>query len=183
MSTASSHSGFDDSFPEEDLVLPDDMREELARPSYGELVPEKELRERLTDSSRVICVGDVVTVTLIELGLEPDVAVFDYRTQRSDNPDAKKTISGLSGTLVRVENPPGTITRALWRAVRDAVTGVGKKKIEVAGEEDLAALVAVATAPDGAHVIYGLPQRGLMVVRVEESTRAAAVAAISRMAR
>ena len=183
MSTASSRSAFDESFPEEDLILPDDLREELASPSYGDLVAEEELEERLKSSSRVICVGDVVTVTLIDMGLEPDVAVFDYRTRRSDDPDARARISGMKGTLERVENPAGMITRALWRAVRDAVASADKRKIEVAGEEDLAALVAVATAPDGADVIYGLPQRGLMVVRVEESTRTAAIAAISRMAR
>ena len=32
MSTASSPSGFDESFPEDDLELPDDLREEVAKP-------------------------------------------------------------------------------------------------------------------------------------------------------
>ena len=67
--------------------------------------------------------------------------------------------------------------------MRDAVNSNEKIKIEVEGEEDLAALVAIATAPDGAHVIYGLPQRGLMVVEVNDDTRQLATAAVKRMAR
>lgn len=182
MSTASSPSGFDESFPERDLILPDDLREELAEP-FGALVAESGLRELLADSPRVICVGDVVTVTLLRIGIQPDVAVFDYRTQRSEETSGMKRIAEMSGTLVQVDNPPGRITRALWRAVRDAARGANRTKIEVAGEEDLAALVAVANAPDGAHIIYGLPQRGVMVVRVNDSTRATVIAAISRMTR
>ncbi|UCE91470.1 MAG: DUF359 domain-containing protein [Methanobacteriota archaeon] len=182
MSTGNSPSGFDDAFPEEDLVLPDDLRDELARP-LGDIVQENALDALLEGSERVIGVGDVVTVTLLRRGIEPDVAVFDYRTRRA-NADAMKDLVGrMSGVLVRVENPPGMITRALWRAVRDAARGTERVRIEVAGEEDLASLVAIATAPAGAHVIYGLPQQGLAVVRVDVSTRAFAVAAIRRMRR
>jgi uncharacterized protein (UPF0218 family) len=114
---------------------------------------------------------------------EPDVAVFDYKTQRAEDYKAKERIARMGGRLVKVENPPGRITRALWKAVRDAVSAKEKIKIEVEGEEDLAALVAIATAPDGAHVIYGLPQRGLMVVEVNAETRGLATAAIRKMAR
>jgi hypothetical protein len=115
--------------------------------------------------------------------MEPDVAVFDYKTQRSEDHRAKERISKMSGKVVKVENPPGKITRALWRAVKAAVSAKERIKIEVVGEEDLAALVAIATAPKGAHIIYGLPQRGLVVVEVDDKTRSVAVAAIKRMAR
>ncbi|UCE80341.1 MAG: DUF359 domain-containing protein [Methanobacteriota archaeon] len=182
MSTVSSRSGFDESFPERDLTLPDDMRAELAKP-FGRIVPEEDLGELLHGSPKVISVGDVVTVTLLRMGIEPHVAVFDYRTRRSEHAGSERRIADMKGTLVRVRNPPGTITRALWRAVRDAASCSGRTKIEVAGEEDLATLVAVATAPDGTHVIYGLPNKGLMVVSVEDSTRAVVVDAISRMVR
>jgi uncharacterized protein (UPF0218 family) len=182
MSTASSPSGFDDSFPEKDLELPEDLREELGRP-IGKLVSAWSLRKQIEGSPRVIAVGDVVTITLLQMRLEPDVAVFDYKTQRSEDYKAKERISKMSGRLVRVDNPPAKITRALWRAVRDAARAKERIKIEVQGEEDLAALVAIATAPDGAHVIYGLPKRGMMVVLVNKDTRSLAAAAIKRMAR
>ncbi len=182
MSTASSPSEFDESFPQKDLELPENLREELARP-IGKLVSARALRKHIEGSPRIVSVGDVVTITLLQMNLEPDVAVFDYKTQRSEDYKAKERIGKMGGRLVKVENPPGRITRALWKAVRDAVNGKDKIKIEVTGEEDLAALVAIATAPEGVQVIYGLPNKGLMVVRVDAKTRAIATGAIKRMAR
>ncbi len=182
MSTASSPSGFADSFPEHDLELPEDMREELAKP-IGKLVSAWALRKHIEGSTRIISVGDVVTITLLQMKLEPDVAVFDYKTQRSEDYKAKERISKMSGRVVKVENPAGKITKALWKAIKEAANAKERIKVEVSGEEDLAALVAIATAPDGAHVIYGLPKRGLMVVQVDGQTRSLAEAVIKRMAR
>lgn len=182
MSTGSSPSAFAESFPEKDLELPEDLREELARP-IGKLVSAWSLRKHIEGSPRTIAVGDVVTITLLQMRFEPDVAVFDYKTQRLEDYKARERISRMSGRLVKASNPPGKITRALWKAVRDAVNASDRVKIEVTGEEDLAALVAIATAPEGAHVIYGLPKRGLMVVEVNGETRGLAVAAIKKMAR
>ena len=182
MSTESSPSEFDESFPEKDLELPEDLREELARP-IGRLVSAWSLRKHLGNSPRTIAVGDVVTITLLQMKFEPDVAVFDYKTQRSEDYKAKERIAKMSGRLVKVDNPPAKITRALWKAVKDAVNADDRVKIEVVGEEDLAALVAIATAPEGAHVIYGLPKKGLMIVEVNRETRALAAAAVRKMAR
>jgi len=181
MSTASSPSGFGESFPEKDLVLPEDLREELARP-IGKFVSAWALPKHLKGSPRTISVGDVVTITLLQMSMEPDVAVFDYKTQRAEDYKAKERIGKMSGRLVRVDNPPGKITRELWHAVRDAANSKDRVKIEVSGEEDLASLVAIATAPEGSNVIYGIPKRGLMVVRVDKESRSLAVQAIKRMA-
>ena len=182
MSTGSSPSESDDIAPEADLILTERLREELAKP-IGDVVQEDVLEELLKDSPRVVSVGDAVTLTLLRKGMEPDVAVFDFRTRREHDEALRDRIGEMRGRHVRVDNPPGRITRALWRAVDDAVRGTERVKIEVAGEEDLAALVAIARAPEGAHVIYGLPQRGLAVVRVDSSTRAFANAAMNQMRR
>jgi hypothetical protein len=172
---------FDEEFPERDLELPESMRAELAKP-IGRVVSSQELKDLVRDSPRVIAVGDVVTITLLQMDAEPDVAIFDYRTRRSEGRDARQWIPRMKGRLVKVENPAGRITPALWRAVRDAARGKEKVKIEVSGEEDLGALVAIATAPEGAHVVYGIPGRGVTVVRVQQDTREIAVSAIKRMA-
>jgi len=182
MSTASSPSGFDESFPEDDLVLPDDLREELARP-IGKFVSAWALRRHLAGAPRVITVGDVVTVTLLQMDMAPDVAVFDYKTQRSEEYSSKARIAKMKGRLVKVENPPAMITKAMWNAVKEAVRAEDTVKVEVSGEEDLAALVAIINAPEGAQVIYGIPNKGLMVVGVDKDTRALASAAVRRMMR
>ncbi len=182
MSTGSSPSEFGDDFPKHDLRLPEELREELSK-QIGEMVPDDALKDRLKRCPRVVCVGDVVTATLLERDIEPDVAVFDYRTRRSEDDSAKERIVGMRGDLVKVENPKGMITRGLWRVMRDAVQSKGRTKVEVAGEEDLAALVAIACSPDGTCVIYGLPGHGLMLVPVDNDTRAFATSAIRRMKR
>jgi len=182
MSTGSTPSGYAESFPERDLELPEDLRSELAKP-MGEFVHEGSLKKHLKGAPRVVSVGDVVTVTLLRMKMEPDVAVFDYRTQRAEDVGAREIIAGMSGRLVKVENPPGRITRALWRDVRDAVNAEDRVKIEVSGEEDLAALVAIATGPEGTGVLYGIPNKGMVLVRVGPESRAFAAAAIKRMTR
>ena len=182
MPTASSPSVFDESFPEQDLVLPDDLRDELARP-IGKFVSAWALRKHLEGACRIITVGDVVTITLLQMGMVPDVAVFDYKTQRSEEYASKARIQQMKGRLVKVENPPAKITRAMWFAVRDAVRADDTVKVEVSGEEDLAALVAIINAPEGAQVIYGIPNKGLMVVGVDKDSRALASAAVKRMIR
>src|SRR4030042_1709900 len=111
MSTESSPSEFDESFPKKDLVLPEDMREELARP-IGKFVSAWALSKHLNGSSRVISVGDVVTVTLLQMKLEPDVAVFDYKTQRSEDYKSKERIANMSGRLLKVERPAGRVPPA-----------------------------------------------------------------------
>lgn len=182
MSMGSSPSEFGDDFPRHDLRLPEELREELSR-QIGEMVPDEALEDRLKGCQKVVCVGDVVTMTLLRKNIEPDVAVFDYRTRRSKDESAKEKIAGMKGVLIKVQNPQGMITRELWHVMRDAVQGESRVKIEVAGEEDLAALVAIACSPGGTCVIYGLPGRGLMLVPVDDATRAFATSAIRRMRR
>jgi uncharacterized protein (UPF0218 family) len=182
VSTASSPSEFDDSFPEKDLELPEDLREELSKP-IGRFVSAWALGKCIDGAPKVVTVGDVVTMTLLKMGLRPDVAVFDYKTQRAEDYGSKERISKMEGRLVKVNNPPAKITVELWRAVREALRANDKVKIEVSGEEDLAALAAIINAPEGAQVIYGIPNRGMMVVDVNDETRALASAAVKRMIR
>jgi uncharacterized protein (UPF0218 family) len=44
--------------------------------------------------------------------------------------------------------------------------------LDVDGEEDLATLPAVVAAPDGASVVYGQPDEGMVLVEVTPETRA-----------
>ncbi|TFG67549.1 MAG: DUF359 domain-containing protein, partial [Methanomassiliicoccus sp.] len=107
----------------------------------------------------------------------------DYKTQRSVDCGSRDRIETMSGTLVTVVNPAGKITPGMWRAVRDAARSDARTKVKVEGEEDLAALVAIAYAPEGAQIIYGIPNKGLAVVDVNGESRAFATAAINRMIR
>jgi hypothetical protein len=56
-------------------------------------------------------------------------------------------------------------------------------RIEIDGEEDLASLVCIVTAPMGSLVIYGVPGKGMTVVTVDSRTKAWSQKALDRMKR
>ena len=144
-------------------VLPNSRRDELKKP-LGRVVRKIHKNEL---SERVVSVGDMVTMTLKEAGIEPDVAVVDYKIERKEY----KGEPFHAEEVIKVRNPPGMITRELWRAIATSYTKNKKVLIEVEGEEDLAALPAIYLAPSNTTVIYGLPSVGMVVVKVGEKER------------
>jgi uncharacterized protein (UPF0218 family) len=159
------------------LRLPESLRPELQK-VHGELVSEALLPERVKGHF-VITVGDVVTYTLLRMGIKPDVAVVDYRTKRSDV--VFEDIRNFGDIVYQVENPPGTITPELWRAVREAIASGRKVRIDVLGEEDLAVIPAVLHSPQGAIVIYGMPNTGVAIITVNDEHKMNALRIIEQM--
>jgi hypothetical protein len=128
----------------------------------------------------VIAVGDVVTAHLVRAGRPPDVAVIDGRTEREAiDPETAAALDALPPG-VAVDNPAAELTGSMLRALRAAVTGDGPTVVDVDGEEDLATLPAVVVAPDGANVVYGQPDEGMVLVRVTPETRAEMVDLLGR---
>lgn len=153
------------------LKLPDEVRPLLKRP-LGQLFSSVTTAiERLQQlrPTRLIAVGDIVTAELLEAGLKLDVAVVDFVVMRSPvDKKIRRTIDLFDAKIVRVKNPAGTITQEL-RAVLDEAKP--PLKIIVDGEEDLATLPAVLSAPLGSVVVYGQPYEGVVIVEVTESKR------------
>ena len=70
-----------------------------------------------------------------------------------------------------MENPPGCITNELWNSIDNSYKKISKKRviIEVDGEEDLATLPAILLAPNrDVTIIYGMPDKGVVVVKAIE---------------
>ncbi len=153
------------------LELPDELRPLLKRP-LGQLfssVATAIERLRQLRPTRLIAVGDIVTAELIEAGLKPDVAVVDFLVMRSPiDKKTRRTIDSFDVKIVRVKNPAGTITQELRTALDEAKPPL---KIIVEGEEDLATLPAVLSAPPGSVVVYGQPNEGIVIVEVTEPKR------------
>jgi hypothetical protein len=117
----------------------------------------------------LIVVGDVATAELLKAGVRPDVAVIDFLVMRSFvSNDVKKIIDGYNIPIIRVENPAGAISPELHHALETAKPPV---KIVVRGEEDLATLPAVLTAPIGSLVVYGQPNEGVVLIEVTEEKK------------
>ncbi len=163
---ADSNASADD--PEPLLSLPDDLRSELKAPMGPIETDAEALLERA--GSPIVAVGDVVTYHLLCADRAPDVALVDGRTKRSEV-DAEIREAVTTGASVEVTNPPAVLTDDLVCALVDALERPEPTTILVHGEEDLATLPAIVAAPDGASVVYGQPDEGMVLVRVDETTR------------
>jgi hypothetical protein len=166
MSTGNSPSRCDRlKVPNKGWILPERMRKDLGMP-VGEMLLESSVKNQLGDCNSVISVGDVVSLSLIQNGLAPHVTIYDCRTERSVMTTMDTKVDEIAGTKVTVTNPAGKITPQMVREIEKAVNNPSPTKIKVEGEEDLAALVCAAVAPPGSCLVYGLPKKGMALVRI-----------------
>jgi len=149
--------------------LPAEMREELKTP-LGEVYADADAL--LADAGEpIIAVGDIVTYHLLEADHPPSVAVVDGKTKRERA--EREVLDAIEAFEERIDvaNPQSTITDDLLEAIAEAIVSETPTVIVVDGEEDLASLPAVLGAPDGASVVYGQPDEGMVLVPVTEQSR------------
>ena len=148
-------------------VLPDNLRDFLKQP-VGQLVDEKELLELLQNEKYIVSIGDMVTYTLLKNEIEPVFCIVDYKTRRGKcSSEMIELIKSFGNKSVIVENPPATISDDLWNVIEMAYENleIGSLRIEIEGEEDLASLAAIYMAPSDVTIIYGLPDKGVLVIK------------------
>jgi len=160
-------------------VLPREVRDDLKEP-LGPVCDDAEVV--LADAGRpLVAVGDVVTYHLLEADVAPDIAVVDGRTEREPVDEAIGSRLAALEPTHRVVNDAGTLSEGLVRAIVEAFAGAPDGAvISVDGEEDLAALPAVAAAPEGATVVYGQPGEGMVAVGVDPVSRSRARTLLER---
>ncbi|MUV89808.1 DUF359 domain-containing protein [Halapricum sp. CBA1109] len=163
-------------------TLPESLRPELKDPLGPLFTDPESLLSAATPP--LVAVGDIVTYHLLDAGYTPAVALVDDRTKRSAVDDAVHD-AVLDGSAfdrrVAVDNPAGSITEALVSALLEALGNDETTLIVVDGEEDLAALPAVVAAPEGASVVYGQPDEGMVLVTAAGDARERSRSILSRM--
>ncbi|WP_247731155.1 GTP-dependent dephospho-CoA kinase family protein [Halovivax limisalsi] len=170
MTAPSAPDGPDESARPEPLVsLPKSLRHELKDP-VGPIETDSETLLGAAGDP-LVTVGDVVTYHVLEAGRRPDVALVDGITERAAV-DAAVRETVTAGETVDVANPQGTITAALAHELVAAIDDPEPVTILVDGEEDLAVLPAIVTAPEGASVVYGQPGEGMVHAVVTDELRA-----------
>jgi uncharacterized protein (UPF0218 family) len=155
-------------------LLTDELRKELKKPQ-GLLIegPFEETMEKLKKlidkekPSRIISVGDIVSLQMIKHGIALNVLIVDNKTMRK--PIQPITVK-VDQTL-HAENPPGAITDEAWATIKLAIGQKGRTKVVVDGEEDLLTIVTVLSAPEDALVVYGQPHKGVVAVKVTQETK------------
>jgi GTP-dependent dephospho-CoA kinase len=164
-------------FGGKDLRLPARLRVQM-RDEAGRILQTNQLAEALAGAKAVVSVGDVCTETILGLGIEPKLAIVDGRTKRG--PWSAK-LGKRKFRKVKVRNPAEAITKEMWAAIGDAYGRAGSTLIVVDGEEDIASLACIFLAPEGTTVIYGVPNRGVMVIPVEAAIRSRTGAVLAEM--
>ncbi len=110
---------------------------------------------------KIVAVGDQVSKDLTDHSFMPDILIVDNRIMR----EKVAPIPISADRILRVRNPPGTITDEAWEAIERAAQSSERTKIVVEGEEDLLALVAIIAVPEDSVIIYGQPRKGIVLVR------------------
>ncbi len=161
------------------LGVPDSLRPALAR-RYGPVLSGEAADRRILSLDLFATCGDRVTERAIALGHLPLIGVVDYATQRNE-PIPAGTFEPLAARRrIRVRNPPGLLTDALRRAIRETIAA-GGGLVEVDGEEDLGSLALVEALPAGATVIYGIPGEGVSFVGVDVAAKDRVRALLAQM--
>ncbi len=151
------------------LALPESKRDRLGAP-FGEVFDEKEMPARLAGPRPFAAIGDVSASNALRHGLKPKFIAVDFKTMRGPVPPDDR-IRSYGTAVTNTVCPPARMTAALYNAVLLAATSMGTTRIEVDGEEDLAVMPAIIHLEPGATVIYGLPNRGATLVKVDEESR------------
>jgi len=144
------------------LKLPEKLREKLKKP-FGKVY------KTLPDiNGDIVTVGDIVTKTVLENNIIPKLSIFDLKTQRNIPVEINHTFK----KIIKVKNPPGCISDEAIESIKYLST-INDKDIAllVDGEEDLLALIVIKYFPIGTYVLYGQPNEGIVVLKIDNTLK------------
>ena len=154
------------------------MRKELGR-VHGTLIQESGIKRGIRGAARLYAVGDMVVDTLLRIGIMPEVSIFDYMIGRERAEGDR--IKAAFPRPMHARNPRGMLSKDLWSKVEKAGGSRKPVGIQVSGEEDMASVACVYHAPLGSAVLYGLPGKGINLVRVTRAVKEQVVDILERM--
>lgn len=161
------------------LVMPQSLIPALRKP-LGKIIGEKDLRDKIKDFNGkiIITVGDQTTKTLLDQGIIPQLAIVDGMVGRKPFYDVLNMLQPQRVSpfeAIRVKSGPGFLATHAMKAVKAILERLERQEkramqekhvIVVDGEEDLLALPAILYAPIGSVVLYGQPEKGIVMVCV-----------------
>ncbi len=138
------------------------MRKLLKKP-LGKLYKNIESAKKDIIKYNIIAVGDVITIKMLAKKLKITLAIFDYQTKRKKI--SSKLIAKLKKSFplaVKYTNKAGTISDKLIKDAKKLLKKGGG--IRIIGEEDLTAIAFVLAGNSKNRIIYGQPNKGIVVV-------------------
>lgn len=116
--------------------------------------------------------------------LEPAPAAATARDKAHEKTLYELELGSWGDLSFRVRNPAASVTREAWDAIRLGLQHPeGPVRVVVEGEEDLLGIPCFLEAPEGAVVLYGMPNQGVVVVRVDAAFKTRVAALLARFTR
>ena len=153
------------------MKLPDSLREQLKTP-LGLLLPigqdnKDNVQKYISDDSYVITVGDRTTEKMIDYEIIPSLQIIDGFEKRQ-----KREFPKLGNeSELTIDNPAAEITLQSIEIIKKAFDMAPPIRIIVNGEEDLLVLAVCIHAPKNSVVLYGQPNKGLVLVEITTEIR------------
>ena len=163
------------------MKLPDSLRDQLKIP-LGVLLPigqdnKTNIQKYLSDNSYIITVGDRTTEKMIDFDLIPSLQIIDGLEKR-----IKRDILKLGSAFeLKIDNPAAEITLQSIEIIKKAFTMNSPIRLTVNGEEDLLVLPVCIHAPENSVILYGQPNKGLVLVQITTEIRNKAQALLDLM--
>ena len=163
------------------MKLPDSLRDQLKIP-LGVLLPigqdnKTNIQKYLSDNSYIITVGDRTTEKMIDFDLIPSLQIIDGLEKR-----IKRDILKLGSAFeLKIDNPAAEITLESVKIIKKAFTMNPPIRLTVNGEEDLLVLPVCIHAPENSVILYGQPNKGLVLVQITTEIRNKAQALLDLM--
>jgi uncharacterized protein (UPF0218 family) len=155
---------------EQDLHLPEELRDELKKP-FGVVMESSEIA-RLYTGARLITIGDTVSTSLIKEGLKPSLIIWDGKVKRRSSGKESRELLDKYAPSKEASNPPGSITKEAWDLVISSLRK-DRASILVSGEEDLLTIPIILNAEEGTWVVYGYPpDKGAILIIIDRKIRA-----------
>ena len=163
------------------MKLPNSLRDQLKIP-LGVLLPigqdnKTNIQKYLSDDSYIITVGDRTTEKMINFDLIPSLQIIDGLEKR-----IKRDIIKLGNAFeLKIDNPAAEITLQSIEIIKKAFTMNSPIRLTVNGEEDLLVLPVCIHAPENSVILYGQPNKGLVLVQITTEIRNKAQALLDLM--
>ena len=163
------------------MKLPDSLRDQLKIP-LGVLLPigqddKTNIQKYLSDDSFIITIGDRTTEKMIDFDLIPSLQIIDGLEKR-----IKRDIIKLGNAFeLKIDNPAAEITLESIEIIKKAFTMNSPIRLTVNGEEDLLVLPVCIHAPENSVILYGQPNKGLVLVQITTEIRNKAQALLDLM--
>lgn len=154
------------------LVLTEELREILRKPFGTVFRTPNEIK--IQKCPFLITVGDVITKLFNELNLNQNLSVVDFnvaRVKKFSNFEELGFVHKVK--VINVKNSAGCLTPSLFSEISRVFSDSKNERIvlQIEGEEDLAVLPIVLSAPLNSIVFYGQPGQGLVRVIVSEENK------------